>query len=285
MAFLTWAESHPLVVLVGLWLLTSLVVAVTPERYRRARWYGWLLSVADRLSVLTHSDSPGTLKLPGIASAIDPRGPLVVEAVKVAADRSRPGFASPRSMALGLLIALGLLVLAPIVGLMHGCAGTHTTVGATSTVQTSPGGDLSWTVGLSVGVTVASAALPVAQAAADSLVPPQARADVDRGFTIARDALPLVSTALDAYTSAPSVPAKCRVRAELDHVIDGALQGLTLARDAGAPAAALAPAQASVGGLAAIADVLWPSCASSSGPATQRHVSTLERVAHAFGAP
>ena len=100
---LSWAEAHPLVVLVALWLLVSIVVAVTPTRYRSARWYGWLVRLAERLSLLTHPDTVGTLKLPGVTAAIDPRLPAVLEVV----ERGKPGHADT-----GLLgaLAIGLVI-------------------------------------------------------------------------------------------------------------------------------------------------------------------------------
>lgn len=68
----------------ALWALVSIAVGLTPERYRKARFYGILVGIADRLSFLVHSDSPGTLKLPGLASAVVPGADHFIEAAKLA---------------------------------------------------------------------------------------------------------------------------------------------------------------------------------------------------------
>jgi hypothetical protein len=159
-----------------------------------------------------------------------------------------------------------------------GCAGSTTTIGATSTVSTAPGGNVNWTVGVQVGINVARDVLPSAQAALDSdpALHPGARPAVDEGFRIALNALDMAQTALDTVSHPPSsAPALCQVRFYVKQAITGALQALTIARDAGAQ---IDPrVTAAIGSLAAISDMLLsPSCQSGNPPA--RHASDMEVV-------
>ena len=193
--------------------------------------------------------------------------------------RGRSGFVSRRPMT---ILAIVFLVGIPLSIVLHGCAGSTTNVGATSTITTSPGGDVSWTAGVNVAVSIARAAIPAAKAAFDASpsVRPDARATGDRVFQSAIDALPLASTALDTFTHAPTTQSKCRVHFYTEQALTAGLQAVTIARDAGAQLPAELPA--ALGGLAAIDDALFPGCGISAPPA--RRISAQERVHAVFGA-
>ena len=88
-AMYSWLVSHPYLTLLAAWLLLSGVVAVIPQRYHSARWYGWLLWLMHRLSLLTAPEQRGTLQWPIAAKAI------VFGAVESAvAVQSKPGESS-----------------------------------------------------------------------------------------------------------------------------------------------------------------------------------------------
>lgn len=122
---LSWAGSHVLLILVALWALASLATAVTPVRYRHAPWYGWLVRFNDRLSGLAHPDALGTLKLPGLASAVSPE---IAAALALAQQLAKPpafprdpprgpaGFASVRVLQwlTGAMLMLAFAALASV---------------------------------------------------------------------------------------------------------------------------------------------------------------------------
>jgi hypothetical protein len=70
MKIVHWIQANPLAFIFGVYGLANFVVAVTPQRFQKQKWYGGLLWLAHRLSWLTHSDAIGTLQWPIIAKAI-----------------------------------------------------------------------------------------------------------------------------------------------------------------------------------------------------------------------
>lgn len=70
---ITWLVANPALVLdflVKLGALLSLFVAVLPQRAQRWPWIGPAIAFLARVSVLTHRDEPGTLKWPGVLTAV-----------------------------------------------------------------------------------------------------------------------------------------------------------------------------------------------------------------------
>lgn len=160
------------------------------------------------------------------------------------------------------------------------CAGSTTTIGATNSVSMTPGGDVNWTLGVNIGISIARAALPAAQAALDGnpAVSVATRVSVDRGFRVAIDALPLAQDALNTFSHAPTnAAALCQAHFYLEQALTGALQSIVIARDVGAT---VDPTVASaLGGIASAADMIFSgTCASSSAPPMARRVPAQERV-------
>jgi hypothetical protein len=155
------------------------------------------------------------------------------------------------------------------------CAGTQTPGGTTLA-----GLDVNWTLGVGIGISVAQAALPAAQAALDGnpAITPATRAQIDIGFRAALDALPLATTALNTFSHAPTnTAALCQVHFYLEAALTGALQALVVAKDAGATIDPMV--SSAIGGIASAADMLFSSaCASSAAPVHGRRISAQERV-------
>lgn len=174
------------------------------------------------------------------------------------------------------------LTLTAAVAVSDGCAGSTTTIGATSTVSASPG-DVAWTAGVNVTISIARAAIPAAKSVFDASpnVRPDARTIGDQVFQTAIDSLPLLQTALDTYTHAPTAENRCRIHFYIAQIITATLQGATIARDAGAQIPPLLPI--AVAGLATVADAIFPDCGtSSSAPPTARRTPYQETVRAAF---
>lgn len=102
--FLSFLSSHPALVVQWAVMLVSLVVALLPSKAREAPVVGFIVRVLGRLSVLEHSDAPGTLKWPGVEAAV--REAVVAEVARV-----------PTAGLLALMLA-GLAFAGPI-----GCGG------------------------------------------------------------------------------------------------------------------------------------------------------------------
>jgi hypothetical protein len=90
---LSWAGAHVVLLTFAIIIACSIITALTPVRFRHARWYGWIVRFNDRISVLTHPDALGTLKLPLLASAISPQ---MAAALAVAQSLTVPG-ATPQA--------------------------------------------------------------------------------------------------------------------------------------------------------------------------------------------
>lgn len=101
---LSFLGSHPALVVQWAVMLVSFVVALLPSRWRESPGVGLLVRVLGRLSVLEHSDAPGTLKWPGVEAAV--REAVVAEVARV-----------PTAGLLVLMLA-GLALAGPI-----GCGG------------------------------------------------------------------------------------------------------------------------------------------------------------------
>lgn len=56
--------------LAAILILCNLAVAVTPAKYQKSKFFGILLMIANRVSILVHADSHGTLQIPVIAKAL-----------------------------------------------------------------------------------------------------------------------------------------------------------------------------------------------------------------------
>jgi hypothetical protein len=66
-----WARIHPLAAfLFALGIVAHLVVALTPMRLQKNKWFGWALWITHRLVFSTHSDQPGSVQIPIIARPI-----------------------------------------------------------------------------------------------------------------------------------------------------------------------------------------------------------------------
>lgn len=168
------------------------------------------------------------------------------------------------------------LLLVLMLAFLISCAGAPTPGGTVSV----PPSDVNWTLGIGIGISVARAALPAAQAALDSdpAISVATRAQIDAGFRASLDALPLAQTALNTFAHAPSnTAALCQVHFYLEQALTGALQAIVIARDAGV---IVDPMVASaIGGIASAADMLLSSsCAASSAPPMARRISAQERV-------
>lgn len=216
---------------------------------------------------------------PGSADALKPV--LMTRADAVAA----PAIATPETDAAlkagksgfaALPALIGAVVLAvslAVVGALSGCAGTTTSIGLTG-----GGSGTSWTAGVTIGITVAQAALPVVQAQLDGTasIPAATRAEINTAFRTAGDALGIASTALQEYTAAQSVASQCRVHGAVEDAITAILQGIHLAKDAGL---VVDPTiTAAVGALGTIADELFPGCVSSGSPGTTERISAASRI-------
>ena len=69
-AALAWVAAHPFETLVGLAALLSIINGALPASVQSGPVGRVLHAVLDRLAVLTRSDARGTLKWPGVASAL-----------------------------------------------------------------------------------------------------------------------------------------------------------------------------------------------------------------------
>lgn len=66
-----WIHAHPvLTFFLALGVVSNLTVAVTPKRLQNTPWFGAVLFIAHRLSILNHGDQYGTIQIPLIAKAI-----------------------------------------------------------------------------------------------------------------------------------------------------------------------------------------------------------------------
>jgi len=65
-----WLAAHPWDDLLITYAAINVVVAVTPKRYQTTKWFGGLLVLASRITVLVHADAMGTLQLPFLLRAI-----------------------------------------------------------------------------------------------------------------------------------------------------------------------------------------------------------------------
>lgn len=167
-----------------------------------------------------------------------------------------------------------------MLALLLSCAGAPTPGGTVSV----PPSNVNWTLGIGIGISVARAALPAAQAALDAnpAISVATRSSIDAGFHAAIDALPLAQTALDTFSHAPTnTAALCQVHHYLEAALTGALQAIVVAKDAGAT---IDPSVSSaIGGIASAADMLLSgSCASSSAPVHAQRISAQERVRATF---
>jgi hypothetical protein len=252
--------------------IASLIVGSTKKR---DAWWAQLLRF---FSAAVHTDEPGTLKIPGtnvvLGVDVKPAGPGVPP-------RGNAGFARHGALVLAILMT----VVAPVALALMSCAGSQTNVGVNSTVSAAPGGDVAWTVGVNVGITIAKQALPAVQSIIDARpeIAPDVKQHIDQGFHTAGDSLDLARTSFNTYAEAPTVANLCRTHFFVEQAITGALQSLVLVRDLGVQISPteIAAAQAAVGSLGAIADMIYPACASSGPPA--QHVSAMERIHHALG--
>ncbi|HSN28014.1 MAG TPA: hypothetical protein VLT45_17110 [Kofleriaceae bacterium] len=265
--------------------IVSSIVALTSKR--DAPWAKTLRFI----SMLVHHDEPGTLKIPFTNIVLrvqaDVAGPGVpgrsAPMGQRASGRGNAGHAHRGPLVGAVVVTIvGPLVIAM---LLHGCAGSTTNVGATSTVSTAPGGNVAWTVGVNVGITIAKQALPAVNTLIDQQpgIPADAKQRIDTGFRAANDSLDLARTAFNTYAESSTTANMCRVHFYIEQAITGALQSMALVRDAGVQIdpGALASAQAALGSLGAIADMLYPACASSGPPA--RHVPAMQRIHDALG--
>lgn len=126
LGLLAFVSAHPYL---AAYIVLCVIVAVTPERYRRAKWFGWVLAGIDYLVPVTHPDSPGTLKLPGQSSGaavlLDAGlRALDKEAQAVAAkERGKPGRVSLPHLAWSAMIAFAAMCITALLVLSHtGCA-------------------------------------------------------------------------------------------------------------------------------------------------------------------
>ena len=195
--------------------------------------------------------------------------PAIATPETAEAPKGAAGFAAMPALIGAVILAVSLAV----VGALSGCAGTTTSIGLTG-----GGSGTSWTAGVTIGITVAQAALPVVQTQLDSAtaIPAATRAAINTAFRTAGDALGIASTALQEYTAAQSVTSQCRVHGAVEDAITAILQGIHLAKDAGL---VVDPTiTAAVGALGTIADELFPGCASSGSPATTQRISAASRI-------
>jgi hypothetical protein len=156
------------------------------------------------------------------------------------------------------------------------CSGTQ--VNANGTVSLAPGGTIS--VGIGIAVRVAKGTLPVLVSDLDATpgITPAAHAAIDHDLALAADALAIADTAATAYNAEPTVANQCRVHSAIEDTITLSLQGIQMARDSGAT---IAPEiSASIGGLAVVADILYPNCPNVG--RMVRHQSAQERVNMVF---
>lgn len=236
---LSWAEAHPVTLAVSLWLLVSLVTAVTPMRFRTSPWYGWLVKLGDRLSIFTHPDAAGTLKLPGLASAIDPRlAAALAVAEKATVTRSNSGFASPRAMRIAALVAMAGAVLVPVAiaiaaSVLHGCSAPQRTWDANARIGINSAAHVLRDVDSALAIVYqheAHAATTLAQLdAIDARYAPAVTAE-----RLARDALVDAEHAVDAAVATSSRDDRCRVRTAVVHANQLLVDAVRAARDLGA---------------------------------------------------
>lgn len=233
--------------------LDALVSQLVEQAVVKLKGDAPLVLMPERLSTLT-SDAPTTP--PATAARGNPGYLDLRDAVKL----YRWVRVWLRGLTLELTgLALGVMLVAVAVGLA-GCSGTRLTVGGTGSVTTTPGGDTTWAVGVQVGIQFARRELPAVRTIVDAHteIPAATRATVDRVMTVAYDSLDLASTALTAYIQHPDPAGQCATYGYVEAAFTGALQGLTLATDAGAP---IPPeVGAVVGGLATLDDVLFTNC-------------------------
>lgn len=69
-SYLAFILANPGKDLAAILILCNLAVAVTPAKYQKSKFFGILLVIANRVSILVHADSHGTLQLPVIAKAL-----------------------------------------------------------------------------------------------------------------------------------------------------------------------------------------------------------------------
>lgn len=254
MQAINWVTANYLALMkiAGLvYALACAIVALLPQGASKNAF----VAVLEFVSMLAHRDSPGTLKFPFTSARTN---------------RARPTRVPPLPTI--LMLALGLF----------SCAGSTTSVGGT--ISLTPNG--TWTAGINVGISIAREELPQIKRLVDARpdIAASVKTQIDHGFDVAADALPLAQTAFNAYAQTPTTPNLCLAHFYLEQALTGALQSMALVNDLGASvtAAEVAGANVAIGSLAAIIDMIYPACAAS-GPPT-RHQSAQERVHAALGA-
>lgn len=200
----------------------------------------------------------------------------LLSAKPAAPDASKAGFVT-RSLL--FVIALASLLFIPIFA--NGCSGSQTNIGVTGGGTVSPTGDVSWTAGVNIGISLARGILPGIKSAIDAepSIPAATKAQIDTGFNIGIDSLPLAQTAINTYVQAPTIENRCRIHFYIDQAITGFLQGITVARDGHATVDP--KAEVALSTLAALDDVIFPGC-QSSGPPMARRAPAMLRVHAAF---
>jgi hypothetical protein len=174
-----------------------------------------------------------------------------------------------------------------------GCAGSQVQVGATG--GTGPGGQ-GWQVGVTIGITIARDAMPVARTAVDSSGLAQPVKDhIDQALQLAADAIAGVSTVWTRYLQTQGAgqgSGYCAISGDIDAAVELTLEAFVAMRDAGLNIPAQLPG--AIQALGIIGDEMFPACSdagTSPAPAsrlraamqTGGHPTVSRRVQHVLG--
>lgn len=228
-AALQWIHENPKAATAVWWGLVSLFVSVVPSKYHSMPWFGLLLQLFGRASVLTPPDQPGTLKIPG----------------KRAVPSRWPGIKVIPFTVLGLIM-------------LTGCTrqGTPTTPPPIPTWQTVLSGTI-------------SAAKGAAEALRQSLpqmgLDTEQMDHVNHQLEIVESGLDVASSSVTVYAADRSTPNQCRLHADLTAVFNALGRIDAFLRLIGIPIPDVVGVV--IGALSAVVDMVAPGCPLATPPA------------------
>jgi hypothetical protein len=85
-ALLNLFKQNPSLYYLLAYVVLTVIVGVTPQKYQKTPFFGLILTVMHRLSVLTHADQPGTFQIPLILKVLGISLPPTAVAVLTGAE-------------------------------------------------------------------------------------------------------------------------------------------------------------------------------------------------------
>jgi hypothetical protein len=85
-ALLAFLKANPAIEYVLAYMVLTVIVGLTPQKWQKTPFFGFLLALAHRLSVLTHADQGGTFQIPLMAKAIGAAVPALAPVLNAIAE-------------------------------------------------------------------------------------------------------------------------------------------------------------------------------------------------------